>query len=896
MKKERYNVTGMTCSACSTRVEKCVRKLDGISDVSVNLLTGSMDVKYDDSVVSPEEIIRNVTDEGYGASPLSDNAAGTDSRDQSSYGVNTLKQHNEAAVRDLKLRLIWSIVFMAPIMYISMGAMGLYPLPGFLNAAFGGHMNGLNLAFTEFLLVLPIIFINNRFFVKGFKTLFHGAPNMDSLIAVGATAAVAYGIFAIYMMIYGLKISSMPIMEKYSMELYFESAGMILTLITLGKYFEARSKGKTSEAIEKLMDLAPDEATVVRDGAEITIPVEQMMVGDIVAVRPGESIPADGEIIDGNTAIDESAVTGESVPVEKGPGDTVISASLNTTGFIHFRATKVGEDSTIRQIIKVVEEASASKAPIAKAADKVAGIFVPIVMAIAAAVFIIWLIASRDFELALSMGITVLVISCPCAMGLATPVAIMVGTGKGAQNGILIKSGEALETAHQVDTVVLDKTGTITEGKPVVTDVIVTGSLSENEFLQVAASLENGSAHPLAMAVMEYTKNTGIGPLETKDFEAIHGKGVAAVIGGRRYISGNERFLTESGVSDIPTDKVNELAAAGKTPIMFASDGHVDGIIALADVPKPTSRQAIKEFQDMGLKVVMLTGDNPVTAKAVCDDLGIKDFFAGVLPQDKEKKISELQSQGHKVAMIGDGINDAPALVRSDFGLAIGAGTDVAIESADSVLIKNDLLDAVTAIRLSKATIRNIRQNLFWAFFYNALCIPIAAGVLYPAFGIRLSPMIGSAAMGFSSVFVVGNALRLRLFKPSRKRDGNVTTGAVSTDAAGGTVAGVDSVPNAETDTQEVSVEKVTSENKDNHYNGKEDIKMNKEIGIEGMSCQHCVKSATKALSAIDGITDVTVDLDKKNAVFNASDNVTDDMIREAVAEEGFEVTDIKDL
>ena len=871
MKEERYDVTGMTCSACSTRVEKSVKKIKGVSDVSVNLLTGSMDVKYDDHLISPADIIENVTNAGYGATPHSPNAGNILGGNRSATGPhpgetestsgkkpsNSLRIRNEEAVKDLKLRLIWSIVFMAPIMYISMGAMGMYPLPGFLDAAFGGHMNGLNLAFTELLLVLPIIFINNRFFIKGFKTLFRGAPNMDSLIAVGATAAVAYGIFAIFMMIHGLKISSMPIMEKYSMELYFESAGMILTLITLGKYFEARSKGKTSEAIEKLMDLAPDEATVVRNGKEITIPAGQMIAGDIVAVRPGESIPADGEIIDGNTAIDESAVTGESVPVEKGPGDTVISASINTSGFIHFRATKVGEDSTIRQIIKVVEEASASKAPIAKAADKVAGVFVPVVMAIAAAVFLIWLIATKDFELALSMGITVLVISCPCAMGLATPVAIMVGTGKGAQNGILIKSGEALETAHNIDTVVLDKTGTITEGKPVVTDVIVTGDLSEKEFLQMAASLENGSAHPLAEAVTAYAKKAGITPLPVEDFEAIHGKGVSGMISGRRYISGNEGFLKDNRISHIPVDKVNELASGGKTPIMFATDENVAGIIALADVPKPTSRAAIKAFQDMGLKVVMLTGDNPVTAKAVCDNLGIKDFFAGVLPQDKEKKISELQSQGHKVAMIGDGINDAPALTRADFGLAIGAGTDVAIESADAVLIKNDLLDAVTAIRLSKATIRNIRQNLFWAFFYNALCIPLAAGVLYPAFGLRLSPMIGAAAMGFSSVFVVGNALRLRLFKPAIK-------------------------------------ETYLTDNDCDEY--KEVSIMNKEIGIEGMSCQHCVKSATKALMAVEGISDVTVDLDKKNAVFHADANVTDDMIKAAIAEEDFEVTDIKDI
>ena len=845
MKKEKFNVTGMTCAACQSRVDRTVRKLDGINDVTVNLLTGSMEVIYDEKVLSSDVIAKSVTAAGYGTKL----AAGRSDGDPD---VNVLRQKSRQQVRGLKLRLIWSVIFLAPMMYISMGAMGMYPLPGFLADIFSGHMNGINLAILELALVIPIIIINRVFFIRGFKSLFKGAPNMDSLIAVGSASAFAYGIYALCMMIYAKNTMDMPLLEKYSMELYLESAGMILTLITLGKFLEALSKGKTGEAIEKLMDLAPKEAAVIRNGEETRIGIEELQAGDIVVVRPGESIPADGTIVDGNAVFDESAITGESVPVDKGPGDTVISATINMSGYVRFKADKVGEDSTIQTIIRTVEEAAASKAPIAKTADKVAGVFVPVVMLIAAAVFVIWIIASRNFELALSMGITVLVISCPCAMGIATPVAIMVGTGKGARSGILIRSGEGLETAHNADTVVLDKTGTITMGRPAVTDVILTGDMGESELLEMAAALENGSSHPLAIAIMEYAESKGIKTPEAEHFEEVHGKGVRAEYNGSKIFSGNLRFIKEEGITDVYEEKLDALASQGKTPILFAKDGKVCGIIAMADVVKPTSAEAIRRFKKLGLSVVMLTGDNELTAAAVCEKIGIDSYVAGVLPQDKEKEVARLQSEGHSVIMIGDGINDAPALTRADFGMAIGAGTDIAMESADAVLIKSDLLDAVSAVRLSKATIRNIKQNLFWAFFYNVVCIPVAAGVLYPGLGIRLSPMIGSAAMGLSSVFVVFNALRLKFFKP-----------------------------------EEYTVQE------DNNTQIREEKKMEREIKIEGMSCRHCVKAAEDALSSIEGVSDVKVDLDTKRAVFKADASVTDKMIKEAVAEEGFEVTEI---
>lgn len=874
MKKERFEVTGMTCSACSARVDKSVRKLSGVEDVNVNLLTGSMDVTYDENTLKQGDIIASVENAGYGAGPIEKQGeSGNSAKGNKISEVNSLRKHNEEATLNMRNRLIWSLIFMVPLMYLSMSMMDMLPAPEFLRAIFYGTENAITLAVTELLLVLPIVYVNRSFFTKGFSTLFHGAPNMDTLIAVGATASIAYGIFAIYRMSYGIGHGDLHTVMRFEMELYFETAGMIPTLITLGKYFETRSKGKTSEAVEKLMDLAPKEASVLRDGKEVRIPVENLVVGDTILVRPGESIPTDGVIIDGNTTLDESAITGESVPREKGPGDTVISASLNATGFIHVRAEKVGDDSTIQQIIRVVEEASSSKAPIAKTADKVAGIFVPIVMTIAAVVFIIWILATRNFELALSMGITILVISCPCAMGLATPVAIMVGTGKGAQNGILIKSGEALEAAHSIDTVVLDKTGTITEGKPRVTDVIVIGGMSHDDFIKIALSLEKGSAHPLAGAIVDYANEKGIKPLEVNEFKTIHGKGVEARLLAKKYIAGNRMFLEDAGVDGIPEDTMDSLARQGKTPIMVASEGKLLGIIGMADVAKETSKQAIEEFKKMGIDVVMLTGDNKLTAKTVCDKLGIDNFVAEVLPQDKEKEIAKLQAAGKKVAMVGDGINDAPALTRSDFGLAIGAGTDIAIESADAVLIKNDLLDVVTAIRLGEATIKNIKQNLFWAFFYNALCIPIAAGVLYPKFGIRLSPMIGSAAMGFSSVFVVGNALRLRAFKALSRKPRNENS-----------------------EEKEIKSENIIEENSIGEKPEKEVSNMNKEISIEGMMCGHCVNHVTKALEGLEGVSKVEVSLDDNKAIIHTDNSVGDEAIKDVIVEAGYEVTGIKEI
>ena len=676
---------------------------------------------------------------------------------------------------------------------------------------------------------------------------------MDSLIAVGSLAAMIYGTFSIFMMVHGYEIMDMALVRKYGSEVYFESAGTILTLITVGKYLESMSKGKTSQAIEKLMELAPETAIVERDGSELTIAIGELRKNDILLVRPGESIAADGVIEAGSTTVDESAITGESIPVERKPGDRVISATLNKTGFIRVRCQQVGEDSTISQIIRLVDEASASKAPIARLADKIAGVFVPVVMVIALATAVIWLLAGATFEFALSTGIAVLVISCPCALGLATPVAIMVGTGKGAENGILIKSGQALETAHSIDTVVLDKTGTITEGRPEVTDVIAL-EMDEDRLLSLAAAMEKGSEHPLAEAVCAFAEKKKLTVPEPESFEAIPGRGVRATVAGREYLAGNAAMMRDNGI-ETEGERTDELAAQGKTPLLFAEtgSGKLLGIIAAADVEKNTSREAVASFRRMGIDVVMLTGDNRRTADAIGRRLGITRAVAEVLPQDKEKQIAELQQQGHKVAMIGDGINDAPALARADLGIAIGAGTDVAIESADAVLMRSDLLDAVTAIRLSRAVIRNIRENLFWAFFYNVIGIPLAAGVLYPAFGLTLSPMFGAAAMSLSSVCVVTNALRLKLFR---------------------------------TDRQEPAVEINNKEEENN--------KMKYELKIEGMMCQHCQKHMTEALNKMDGVNAV-VDLENGSAAVEADKAVSEDEFAAVTEEAGYTLTGYKE-
>ena len=753
---QKFSVTGMTCSSCSANVEKAVRKLPAVESVNVNLLSNSMTVEFDEENIDTATIIGAVEDAGYNASIFVRGANGDAKKEKA---VNPVEEE----LKEMKSRTIISFVFLIPLMYVSMGHMINLPLPSWLM----GHENAISFAFLQLLLTVPILYVNRKYHQVGFKTLFHGTPNMDSLIAIGTTAALVYGVFAIFRIGYGLGHHDTDIVMKYSHDLYFESAATILALITLGKLLETRAKGRTSEAIAKLMDLAPKTAMVVRNGKEVEIPVEEVVKEDIVIVRPGQSIPVDGVIIEGSSAVDQSALTGESIPVEKNVGDKVIAATINKTGFFKFKAEKVGDDTTLAQIIQLVEDASSSKAPIAKLADKISAVFVPVVISISLISMIVWLIAGQPFEFALSIAIAVLVISCPCALGLATPVAIMVGTGKGASNGILIKSAEALETLHTIKTVVLDKTGTITEGKPVVTDIITTNGENEQNLLEIAASMEQPSEHPLAEAIVERAKEKGLTLKNVDEFNAISGRGIIGKIDGHTYIAGNLALMKDNNIPvDEFQDSSDSLAMEGKTPLYFADDKKLLGIIAVADIVKPTSRQAIEQFKAMGIDVVMLTGDNKKTAEAIRRQLHIDKVVAEVLPQDKEKEVRLIQESGKKVAMVGDGINDAPALARADVGIAIGAGTDVAIESADIVLMKSDLLDAVTAVQLSKATIKNIKENLFWAFFYNTLGIPLAAGVFYTALNWSLSPMFGAAAMSLSSVFVVSNALRLKLFKP----------------------------------------------------------------------------------------------------------------------------------
>lgn len=755
MTKEKFNVTGMTCSACSLAVEKAVQKMEGVSAVNVNLLSNNMIVEFDDSVVNPSSIISAVVDAGYSAALGSTASTATEKNPAN---------HVQEEIDAMKHRAIVSLVFMVLLLYVAMGPMVGLAVPAFLI----GLENAVTMALVQLLLTLPVLYVNRQYFEVGFKTLWRRNPNMDSLIAIGSGAAVAYGVFALYKIGYGLGHGNLEIVAQYSHDLYFESAAMILGLITLGKYLEARSKGRTSDAIAKLMDLAPKVATVIRGDQEIEIPVVDLVVGDVIVIKPGQSIPVDGVIVEGNSAVDESALTGESIPVAKSVGDKVISATINKAGSFRFEATRIGDDTTLAQIIRLVEEASSSKAPIAKLADKISGIFVPVVIAIALLAFVTWLLLGYPFEFALTIGVAVLVISCPCALGLATPVAIMVGTGQGALHGILIKSAEALELAHSLDTVVLDKTGTITEGKPQVTDIIPGSGLDAKQLLTIGASLEKPSEHPLAEAIVAKAVEENLKIRGVKDFLAIPGKGVQAVIDDQTYLAGNLVFMRENQINLEEFEaKADELAEQGKTPMYFATNQAVMGLIAVADVVKPSSKQAIQDLKALGIDVVMLTGDNKKTAEAIRRELDINTVIAEVLPEDKELEIRTLQEQGKIVAMVGDGVNDAPALARAHVGIAIGAGTDVALESADIVLMKNDLLDVVTAIQLSKATLRNIKQNLFWAFFYNTLGIPLAAGLLIPLFGWKLSPMYAAAAMSLSSIFVVSNALRLRKFKPN---------------------------------------------------------------------------------------------------------------------------------
>ena len=749
--KQTFDVTGMTCAACSARVEKATRAVPGVADVAVNLLKNSMDISFDDGV-EPSAVtaaVEAAVDKaGYGASarvPAVANGGGQGAGSRAAQARPVADAAAEA--KHVRMRLIVSAAFTIPLFYLSMGHMFGWPLPGF----FLGDENVLTFAFTQFLLLLPVVFVNFNFFCVGFKTLVHGAPNMDSLIALGSTAASAYGIYAIYKIGIALGAGDLHAAHMAAMDLYFESAAMILTLITLGKYFEARAKGKTTDAIAKLVDLAPKEAVRLADGVEERVPVEAVRVGDVLAVRAGEGVPVDGTLLEGSGTLDESVITGESVPVDKRPGDRVTGATLNSTGWFTMRADRVGDDTALAGIIRLVDEATSTKAPIEKIADKISGVFVPVVIVIAVVTFAVWMFGGATLEIALSHAISVLVISCPCALGLATPTAIMVGTGRGATNGILIKSAEALETAHDVRTVVLDKTGTVTEGAPSVTDVLAAPGASEERLLELAVSVEGRSEHPLARAVCAYARERKVYPLLVEDFRQIPGEGVAALVDDHPSLAGNLRMMEARGIeTGTFAEAARRLADEGKTPLFFAQDGELLGIVAVADTVKPSSAAALAVLKGMGIRTVMLTGDNERTAAAIQRKVGADEVIAGVLPDGKEREIRRLAEQG-RVAMVGDGINDAPALARADIGIAIGAGTDVAIESADIVLMRSDLLDVPVSIQLSRATLRNIKQNLFWALVYNAVCIPVAAGAL-SFMGLNLNPMIAAAAMSLSSV------------------------------------------------------------------------------------------------------------------------------------------------
>lgn len=867
MRTEKFSVTGMTCAACEANVTRSVKKLNGVSEVTVSLLANQMRVRFDENTVGTAEILRAVADAGYGAALL-----GQSKKQQESGFRSEWQRRQEETLqnqRGMKRRLVISIALLVPLMYVAMGEMLGLPVPAFLS----GMENALISAFTQFLIALPVLFVNRKFFTSGFHALLKRAPNMDSLVSVGSGASMLYGIFAIYRMANGFGHDDMQAVHQYAHSLYFESAAMILTLVTVGKYLEARSKSKTSDALGKLVNLAPKTATVIRDGMEQIIPSEQVVAGDIVVIKPGQSIPVDGVVTEGYGYVDQAAITGESIPVEKGAGDTVISATINKNGTFRFRASRVGEDTTLARIIRLVDEAGSTKAPIARLADKISGVFVPVVMGIAVLAGAVWMFAGESFEFALNCAVSVLVISCPCALGLATPVAIMVGTGKAAEYGILIKSAESLENLHTVDTVVLDKTGTITSGHPAVTDIIVLASgVAEREFLAEAACAESGSEHPLAAAVVEKAKDEGILYDAPDRFEMVAGRGVRAEAAGKTILAGNAAFLREQGVSGVDSDAVRKaverLAAAGKTPLLFARCGTVSGVIAVADTIRETSRAAIRQFQAMGLQVVMLTGDNRLTAQAIREELGIAEAISDVLPTDKEACVRALQEKGHKVAMVGDGVNDAPALMRADIGIAIGAGTDIAIDSADVVLMKDSLLDVATAIRLSRAVVRNIRMNLFWAFFYNVLGIPVAAGALYPAFKLLLSPMIGSAAMSLSSLCVVTNALRLRLFKDEGTEKSEQSP-------CGGRR------PIAEEKDRDSFSEKTKGENN-----------MKKTLTVEGMMCAHCEAHVKKALAAVEGVAEVTVDLQSKKATVTLTKDVSDKSLMDAVAEAGYTPVD----
>lgn len=838
MMTEQFAVTGMTCAACSAHVEKAVSRLSGVQSAPVNLMLGSMTVTYDEKAVTESDIIAAVKAAGYGASPASQTDQGQLRRDQ------------DAALCRRKKHLIWSVVFLVPLFYLSMGHMMGLPLPQVL------HTHPLLLACLQLALVIPILILNRNYFTVGFSRLVKLSPNMDSLVAVGAAAGLVYSLIEMGLLAAG-QVSGMP-------DLYFESAGMILTLVTVGKYLEERSRGKTTGAISALLALAPESAVVRRQGQELTIPTEEIVAGDTVIVRQGGRIPVDGVITDGHAAVDESAITGESLPVEKVPGDAVTSATVTSSGYLELRATRVGGDTTLSQIIRLMEEAASSKAPISRLADRISGIFVPAVMAISLTAALLWaFVGDMDVRFCLSIAIAVLVISCPCALGLATPVAIMVGTGQAAQQGILIKSAESLELLHKVQTVVLDKTGTVTMGQPRVTDILCAPGVTEEELLCVAASAEKPSEHPLAHAIVEESQARHIPLCPVSGFRSVPGGGIQATLSGEAVLAGNAGYLAQNGVSLAAMEAdAHRLAEDGKTPLFFAESGRLLGCVAVADVVKPDSAKAIAALRRMGRRVVLLTGDNQRTANAIARQIGVDQVIAQVLPQDKAKCVAQLQQQGQRVAMVGDGVNDAPALAQADVGLAIGAGTDIAIESADVVLMKSSLLDIPAAMDLSRAVLRNIKQNLFWAFFYNSIGIPVAAGVLYPALHLTLNPMLAAAAMSLSSVCVVSNALRLRGWKPPVFPDQPAPTAPLPESAVF-------------------------------QSQGKEKNTVNKTIHIDGMMCAHCTGRVEKALNDLPGV-EATVDLDSKSAAVTCTPDVSDDTLRQAVEDAGYHVTGIR--
>ena len=845
--KETFDIEGMTCAACSVRVQKAASGVDGVACANVNLLKNSMELDYDGAPETAAAVVEAIERSGYGARRRASRTSGTRATEPAERPGAVA----ERAITEKRSQLVVSAIFSVPLFYVAMGPMFGWPQP----PALAGEQGMMAAALTQLLLCAPILVANRHYFVTGFRTLAHRAPNMDSLIALGSAASAVWSVAQLYRMALGYGSGDLAAAHAAAHNLYFDSAGMILTLITLGKYFEARAKGRTTDAITALMDLAPKTATVLRDGSEVVVPVEDVAVGERVVVRAGEAVPVDGVVVEGSAAVDESAITGESVPAEKGVGDRVTGATVSTSGWFVMEARAVGDDTTLAGIIRLVDEATSSKAPIERTADRIAGVFVPVVIAIAAVTLVAWTVVAGDFATALTHAISILVISCPCALGLATPTAIMVGTGRGAANGILIKSAEALETACRVDAVVLDKTGTVTAGSPVVTDVRLASGVGEKDLARVAGALERKSEHPLAAAVCAYVDERHPGadaPARVADFAQVPGGGLSATVDGVPALAGNARLMAARGVRlKELAGSAEALAAEGKTALFFSLDGRALGMVAVADPVKPTSAAAVSRLRAMGVRTVLLTGDQEATAAAVARKVGVDEVIAGVLPAQKEEKVRELQRSGRVVAMVGDGINDAPALARADVGVAIGAGTDVAIGSADVVLMHSDPADVATAMELSRATMRNIRQNLFWALFYNAICIPVAAGALSP-WGVTLNPMIGAAAMGFSSVFVVTNALRLRTWKPAK--------------------------PQSAPAPADVHIE-----------SARKDTAMTRTLNVTGMMCQHCVAHVTKALEGVAGVSSVSVSLEDGTATVEAAEDVTDEALVAAVVDAGYE-------